>query len=717
MMRRHCRLWWPKQLLSNQESPSSVLLGWFVTSSPSSLDIIVALTCSEVLLSSSSHGIEGIIHDTCGSMPALLQDKSKFSVLGLCVTDPNNTSNSLTDETEDDQKRFSDCGNALKEGSTCTYRENNCRSCRCVQLDESLRKSSQSVLGKSNWVLLTFDSPEQNDAGMRRLPKLHHIHWDGLTVLQYDVHVIIYETPYYGVHHFSLCHSGSNEQAKTSIKNPKWVDELHKKQQFIELDTVILAINCTAAAKRIFEGHVVPRRSLSPLSIFPMFYVIIGHLFSKFVASFSTVFYVVLQFVRTHFNYESESWMFVTSANVFRTTAWINIRIRCCQILYWPISLQENDLRPRSCVEYAEKAAMHRHSMWSTLVVDILLGNLVGWALLYHSDYVCLSVLDFVHGFATFLRSGCVWLMGNPAGFKLNAELAGVLGMVSLNAIQIWSTLWIFVGFIFRYIILGISVLGIICGFTVPAALIIDVIALATLHVSTLHWLVSLLYSSQIQALAALWRLFRGRKSNPLRQRLDSFDYTVKQHIVGSLLFTPLLLLLPTTSVFYIFFSIVDTTINLVSLLIEVTISVIHATPYSKIFLWFVRPERFPSGIWFEIIGCQSNSTVCPSADFTDRMTSSKESLHLKDREKSSILVSVLHSNYLSIGKIMLPHFKDVFSGVSGSFFSTVAYGILIGQRMPSLRGTLLPSPMPWTSLPYKDYWRLCHDSLIACFR
>jgi len=146
----------------------------------------------------------------------------------------------------------------------------------------------------------------------------------------------------------------------------------------------------------------------------------------------------------------------------------------------------------------------------------------------------------------------------------------------------------------------------------------------------------------------------RGRKWNPLRRRLDSFDYTVKQHIVGSLLFTPLLLLLPTTSVFYIFFSIVDTTINLVCLLIEVTISIIHVTPYTKIFLWLVRPGRFPSGIWLEIIGCQSNSTVSPpSIDFTDEVTLAKESLHLKDfnREKSSILVSVLHSNYLSIGE------------------------------------------------------------------
>ncbi|XP_073222653.1 uncharacterized protein [Cicer arietinum] len=650
-------------------------------------------------------------------MPTILQDRSVFSVLGLCISDT--ARNSLTAEAEVDKKKFSHCGNAWAEGSTSVHQKNNCKSCSFLQLDGSLRKSSQSFVGKSNWVLLKFDSSEQDDVGIYRLPKLHHIHCNGLSVSEYDVHVIVYETPSYGAHHFSLRHYGPNEQANTPLKNPKWVDELHKKQQFIDLDTVILAINCTSAAKRIYDRHVIPRRSLSQLSLFAMCFVIIGHLFSKFLASFSTVFYVVLQFFQTHFNHESESWLYVTSANVFKKTAWINIRIRCCQILYWPILLQENELRSQSCVEYAEKDAMHRHSMWSSLVVDILLGNLVGWSMLYHEESIRLSGLNFVHWFATFLRSGCVWLMGNPAGFKLNAELAGVLGMLSLNAIQVWSTLWIFVGFIFNYIIRGLFILGILCGFTVPASLIIDMIALGTLHVSTLHWLISLVYSSQIQALAALWRLFRGRKWNPLRQRLDSFDYTVKQHIVGSLLFTPLLLLLPTTSVFYIFFSIVDTTVNLICILIEVTISIIHATPYIKIFLWLTRPGRFPSGIWLEIFGCQSNHTVSTIGDFADEINSSKESLHQKDfsREKSSILVSILRSNYLSIGKVILPHYRHAFLWISGSFVSTVAYGILIGQRMPSMRGTLLPSPMPWMSLPYKEYWCLCHDSIIACFR
>lgn len=120
-------------------------------------------------------------------MPAILQDRSVFYVLGLCITD--STSNILTAEAKADKKKFSDCGNAWAEGSTDVHKNNNCRSCSFLQLDGSLRKSTQSFIGKSNWVVLMFDSSEQNDIGIYRLPKLHHIHCNGLTLSEPDVHV------------------------------------------------------------------------------------------------------------------------------------------------------------------------------------------------------------------------------------------------------------------------------------------------------------------------------------------------------------------------------------------------------------------------------------------------------------------------------------------------------------------------------------------------
>ncbi|KAH1194615.1 hypothetical protein GmHk_19G055374 [Glycine max] len=248
-MRRHCRLWWPKQLLSNKESSSSILLGWFVTCSPSSLDIIAAFTCSEVLLSSYSPGIqmvsgiiqcnEGIIYGTWGSMPSVLEDKSKFSVLGLCVTDPT-TSNGLMNGKEDDKKKFSEYGNALQEGGT--DRKNNSRSCRCFQLDGSLRKSSQYVLGRSNWVLVMFDSPEQNDVGIHRLPKLHHIHWNGLTMSQYDVPALCcHGAPVFLILGFDLHHA----LATLHISTLHWFISLVYSSQ----------IQALAAFWRLFSGR------------------------------------------------------------------------------------------------------------------------------------------------------------------------------------------------------------------------------------------------------------------------------------------------------------------------------------------------------------------------------------------------------------------------------------------------------------------------------
>lgn len=166
-MKRKCRLWWPKQLLSRREPSSIFLLGWFVTSSPASLDIIVAFTCDGVLLSQSGPCLEEILHDVHGKMPIILQDKSTFSVLGQCVPDQSNSS--LVAGMEDNGWNFSDRG--------------------CLVLDGSLKHGCQASSGKSNWVLLTFDSREQNDTGIHGLPKLHHIHWNGLAMVQYDVHV------------------------------------------------------------------------------------------------------------------------------------------------------------------------------------------------------------------------------------------------------------------------------------------------------------------------------------------------------------------------------------------------------------------------------------------------------------------------------------------------------------------------------------------------
>ncbi|KAK8684965.1 hypothetical protein V6N13_040977 [Hibiscus sabdariffa] len=634
-MRRKCRIWWPKQLSSAQPSCCKFLFGWFVTCSSDSLDIVVAFTSNHESSPNLQSCLQEILHSINGNMHVSLQDKSKFCLLGqyrACLGYGQNGVHG------DDMR--SSCAHSVDGVSEYCGQW----TCGCLKFGGVLGQCRQTSIESSYWFELAYDSLRLQAKGIHWVPKLHHLHWKREIVSRCDVHVILYETPIYGAHHFSLRYWNSSEDGKTSLTKPQWVDELQQKQPLNDMDTVVLAINSAAAAQNIFERHDSFKQSSANIPIISM---------------------------------------------------------------------------SQTSVECAEKVALHKHSLWSSLVVDILLGDLIGFALLFHTESVCSWVSNFASDLTNeLLRSGSVWLMGVPAGFKLNIELAEVLGMISLNTIQIWSTLWIFVGSLFIYFIKGLGILAILLGVTIPAALVIDMIVIATLHVSTLHWLISILYSQQLHALAALWRIFRGRKWNPLRQRLDSFDYTVKQHVVGSLLFTPLLLLLPTTSVFYIFFSIMNTAISLSCMFIEVIISVIHATPYIKIALRLIKPRRFPMGIWFEIIACHNNSSHSPWSSYIDRNslpvdeTPQKEDI---DRTVSSVLISILHSNYLSIGQMVLPHYRKAFSGLSRSYIATSVFGLLSGNKVASTLGATLPSTMPWLCIPYKEYWCLCRNSILAC--
>ncbi|KAM7478113.1 hypothetical protein LguiA_026326 [Lonicera macranthoides] len=691
---RKSRVWWPTHLLSNKPQSFAFLYGWIVTSSSASIDIVVAFASVEDSHSSTPSDLQEILHETNGKMPVFLQDKCMLSMLGYCAAD-SSCNGQLDNQNDSTHGNF--YGDLMDKYEKL--------SCGCQRTRE------RASIENNTWVKLVYNH-EYIVGQVGWIPKLHHIHCDGQTLSNLDLHVIVYETPRFGGHHFSLGFQSSSELVKTPLKKPKWVEELHLKQSLLDLDTIILAINCATAAKSSFEGLVVPKRYTIRFVTFTW------QLLAMSAASFSTLYYIILQFFHVLLSYGSQSYIYIVSERLFSNT-WKNIQIRSCQILYWSIFLRNTGVRSESCVEYAEKAALQKHSVWSSVAVDVLLGNLVGTALLFHTESVYLWLSNFANDITNhLLRIGCVWLMGIPAGFKLNTELAGVLGLISLNVIQIWSTLWFFVGSSFIYFIKGLAMSGVIFGLTTLAALVVDMISLATIHVSTLHWLISLLYSQQIQAIAALWRLFRGQKWNPLRQRLDSYNYTVEQHIIGSLLFTPLLLLLPTTSAFYIFFTIMNRSISFICIFIEVTISIIHATPYTKIFLWLVRSRRFPCGVWFEIISCRTD--YCDN----DKIGSSLESMtDNTSGSRFSVLLSFLHSNSLNIRQIVWPHYRYIYSVVTRSYVALSAYGVLTGRRSAQNSSDAdsfndqnhLGTKSPWMMLiPYKEYWRLCYDAVLA---
>ncbi|XP_031108048.1 uncharacterized protein LOC116012609 isoform X2 [Ipomoea triloba] len=636
---KKCRIWWPDHLSSTSQlssHPCHFLFGWFISSSEASLDIVIAFSCSEPTLNSSASclDLQGILHEINKNMPMFPQDDCKLSLLGCYVADGGdcqliNVGAEAVVNSSGQRIYFS----GDSDGQDTSGRMNGKLSYGCHKFDVlALQYSSPAEI---NWIQLAYDRSVIHGRNIALIPNLLCLKWKGLVITQLDVHVIVYETPLFGSHYYSLGYCPS-EQVTAHSKKPMWVEDLYQMKLQTDLNIVIQAINTANATKVLFESYFPAKRSTTSFHVFSM-----------------------------------------------------------CQ----------------SCVEYAEMAALRRHSMWSSIVVDLLLGNLLSILLYSRAEAACLFVLNSADGITNhILRTGCVWLMGNPAGFKLNAELAGLLGMVSLNAIQIWSTLWLFLNFFLAYLMKMIAVSGSLFGLTTAAALTIDIISLATMHLSALHWLLSLIYSWQIQAISALWRLFRGRKWNPLRQRLDSYGYTVEQHVVGSLLFTPLLLLLPTVSAFYIFFTILNATISLICIVIELGILVIHATPYTKVAVWLVRKKRFPSGIWFEIVSSQCDVT-------NSSYTGSAAEINLEPSAhcfKSLAVVSFLRGNYLSLREVVSPHYGCVFSAVSRSSMALSAYGILTGKSISYTLGSGQHMKLPWMVIPCKAYWRLCRDAILA---
>ncbi|XP_062207164.1 uncharacterized protein LOC133908945 isoform X2 [Phragmites australis] len=693
-----CRIWWPRQQLQLEQEFASarlVLFGWLFTGA-GSLDIVVsvAIPQDQILRSFATlETLQAVVLSSNKRMPLSLQESATFTILGDCGLH-------LQGELEEDccikreqlpldaqfvqrldfgTSKNNVVSRSVGNGNQCPSDNHRIWGCGCSVLDGFLDNCRKSAGKEGNWVHLFCKSGKSCKSNLSQVPVLRHLYLDGQQIEINHCHAILYDVPTIGKNHFSL-DVDAPLKLKASFKKPTWINDLHKKPSVLDLDPIVLALNCSNAARLPVTQEYDTSSSGAHFffaSVFEALVQVAWHCIGIFLASASTVLYTMILLFQNCLSHMSQ---YLMLQKVFRHS-WNNIHLRSCQILYWPIVLQDTSISSIANVEYAHKAAIRKHALWSNIAVDLLMGIVLGAALLLNSEAICAWTIALTHSMTdAILRSGCVWLMGVPAGFKLNTELAELLGL------------------------------------SVPVSFLIDIVQLATLHVTMLHWLISLIYSRQIQTVASLWRLFRGRKWNPLRKRLDSYDYTVEQHVVGSLLFTPVLLLIPTTSVFYIFFSILTTTVICVCVMLEIAISVIHSTPYAELILWVTRRQRFPAGLFFLHVPSSCGRTY-EDDDLSAhpiRGSNERKTEHLIHGQPES-LVSELHCNYATLVQVIRSNYEQIFNGTGFSFCKQLAYGILSGERVPSSLQLQSSSPFPWMKIGITEYWMRCHGSVLSC--
>ncbi|GAB1868493.1 PIGQ acetylglucosaminyltransferase [Camponotus japonicus] len=191
----------------------------------------------------------------------------------------------------------------------------------------------------------------------------------------------------------------------------------------------------------------------------------------------------------------------------------------------------------------------------SAIVVDIALGIFVLRLLQYYiEDQPSQLLLNNAEKVVETLKDLINWLMGVPAGLKLNHALNNSMGKFFLYHIQLW---WTFLTFLKPFLDFAFKILLLFgrLGVTFQISIIADLLALASFHTYCIYVYVARLFNMQLKGITALFRLLLGKKKNPLRERVDSCQYQTDQLFVGTLSFTILLFLMPTTWVYYTVFT------------------------------------------------------------------------------------------------------------------------------------------------------------------
>ncbi|KAI1173348.1 n-acetylglucosaminyl transferase component GPI1 [Nemania sp. FL0916] len=365
------------------------------------------------------------------------------------------------------------------------------------------------------------------------------------------------------------------------------------------------------------------------------------------------------------------------------------MEIRLLQFCYWPMQYVKLRLRKNdwdSVTTSHPDYIRFYNSLW-LVANDVIIGIALGSYIIENADWVAdmINLLLSKYTIAA-LQSSIEWLMGWPAGLKLNSELALFLGDLFLWVIDYWSScaqalepllpqiIW-FIGF------------SSFAGASMPIALFSDLLSALTLHIYSFYLASARIFHWQLTILLSLFQLFRGKKYNVLRNRVDSCDYDLDQLLVGTILFTLLFFLLPTVIVFYLNFALARMVIILLKAVFDTMLSCLNHFPLFALMLRAKDPRRLPGGIRFELrdthIRYNSNSTAASPSCFN----SPTSLIHLKP---IPLDFSAMFHQYFQMGNRLRKHYlspRVLFCLVTGRFVPPIPR-----KNLYSLQYSMLPA-------------------------
>lgn len=277
------------------------------------------------------------------------------------------------------------------------------------------------------------------------------------------------------------------------------------------------------------------------------------------------------------------------------------VDIRLQQFCYWPIqymTLLKRKENWQSITNSHPEYIRFYNSLW-LVANDVIIGIALGSYIIENASFVASQINGTLDQFAVEgLRRMIFWLMDWPGGLKLNTELAAFLGDLFLWVIDYWAGWMQAVRPLMPAIIqfIGFSSFA---GASMPISLFSDLISLLTMHIYSFYVASAKIYNWQLTIIISLFHLFRGKKRNVLRNRIDSCDYDLDQLLLGTILFTLLFFLLPTVFVFYLTFASARMAIISLKAGLDTLLAFLNHFPLFALMLRIKDSRRLPGGIRF----------------------------------------------------------------------------------------------------------------------
>ena len=288
------------------------------------------------------------------------------------------------------------------------------------------------------------------------------------------------------------------------------------------------------------------------------------------------------------------------------------VDIRLQQFCYWPI--QYLTLRKRkddweSVTDKHPDYIRFYNSLW-LVANDVIIGIALGSYIIDNAPWVAWQINTVVNGWTVEgLRDMILWLTDWPGGLKLNTELASFLGDLFIWVIDLWKgkTGWLMSSSsllihaecvsslqpLLPHVIYFIGFSS-FAGATMPISMFSDLLSLLTVHIYCFYTVSARIFHWQLTIILSLFHLFRGKKHNVLRNRIDSCDYDLDQLLLGTILFTLLFFLLPTVAVFYLTFTSARMAIIFLKAALDTSLACLNHFPLFALMLRVKDPRRLP---------------------------------------------------------------------------------------------------------------------------